>query len=518
MLVAAVAGGVVAGVTFLLAREYRWHNLRTQAEDEARIALALAPPALDQMGFERLRALYEPRSEADLVAVRNGRVFSSSPGLDRSDIPRGLAPARGTPPVRTETRVDGRSTLVVGAQGPGGTDYFLFFSLEQLEESLDELARVALAAWAVAVAAAGLVGQIVARETLRPVAEVAGAARAIAGGDLATRLPPAGADEFGLLAAAFNHMADEVEDLVHKLTDAADRERRFTADVAHDLRTPLTGMSAAASVLAEMTDELPPPARSAAAILVGDVGRFRDLVTELLELARLDAGEDSVQVEPLSVAEAVAAVARSTAVRRAAALDVDACADDVVWAEPARLRRIIGNLLDNALTHGRPPVRFVVRRAGPTIIIEVADDGPGVPDAELPRLFDRFYKRDAARSSTGSGLGLAIAREHARAQSGDLVAVNQAGRGTVFVLSLPAASADEGDHEPQQGDGDEHPHHVGQHAPRRGRTAGDPVPGTEPGRAPPAVPPPVAQRSEDEQEDEGEPQHEPHTSGGTQSG
>lgn len=438
VVVVSISTGVVALVTYVAAREYRWRTFTANSVDEASVALAAAPNVLDDARFDRLRAAYEPRTDADLVAVGDEGVFSSSPALSLDDVPPDArVPEKGTPQTFITT-VGRRRTMVVAAEGPGDNRYFLFFSLAQLEDSLSELAAISVIGWLLTTALAGAVGQMVARATLRPVAEVAGVAEAIAEGDLDARLPVASSDEFGALAASFNHMADEVQELISELEESTRRLRRFTADVAHELRTPLTGMAATASVLGEMFDDLPPDAKRPAALLVADVRRLRDLVQELLELSRLDAETEPVVPEPLRVRDTVHAVIRSVAGRRDARIDVDVDEDVLVMAEPTRARRIIGNLIDNALAHGGQPVTVTASATGTDTEVVVADRGPGIAPADLPRIFDRFYKSDQSRSTTGSGLGLAIAHQHAVAQGGSLTASNREGGGARFVLRLPA--------------------------------------------------------------------------------
>lgn len=439
VVVAAVSAGVVATVTVVLAHQYRWRTVHANAANEARIAIAAAPDTLDPTTFRRLRAAYEQRSDADLVAVQGSAVFSTRTGLTLDDVPLDLLGA--TPveePLAAETEVNGLSALVVRLDGPHDASYYFFYSLEQIRESLREVVRSALLAWGFTVVAAGAIGQAVARATLRPVAATAAAAEAIAAGELETRLPVAGRDEFGVLAESFNNMADAVHDLIGQLERAAARERRFTADVAHELRTPLTGMSASASVLREQLDELPPSSRRPAHVLVNDVDRLRELVFELLELSRLDAATDAVEPVPLRIAEAVAAVC-ADGFRRDAGVVVEVADDAVVLAEPPRLRRILANLVDNAILHGRGAPRIRARREGDTVLVDVVDDGNGIAPEDLPYVFDRFYKSDRSRASGGSGLGLAIARDHARAQGGDVTAANEPGRGARFTLRLPAA-------------------------------------------------------------------------------
>jgi two-component system sensor histidine kinase MtrB len=436
VLVAAASAGTVAAVTFLLAREYRWRNFHRSSEQEARIALALAPSQLDAEGFEQLQAAYEARGNADMLVITPSGVFSSSPALTVGSVPQDLRTSVGRDLMSAEVALGGRPFQMVAATHRGGDRYVLVFSLQELHDSLDELARVAAVAVAGTVVVAGAVGHAVARRTLRPVARVADTAESIASGQLHARLPVGAADEFGVLATSFNRMADTLQELIDDLEEAANRERRFTADVAHELRTPLTGMSATASILEEVLPELPPDARRPAALLVEEVERLRSLVLDLLELARLDAGTGPVHTEPLRLRDAVAAVTHGTG---DGAADVDIRLDDElsVAADPVRVRRILVNLIENARVHGAPPILITGRRDGDDVILEVADSGHGVGSQHLPHVFDRFYKSDASRASGGSGLGLAIAREHARAQDGDLVAVDVPGGGARFELRLP---------------------------------------------------------------------------------
>jgi two-component system sensor histidine kinase MtrB len=235
-------------------------------------------------------------------------------------------------------------------------------------------------------------------------------------------------------------MADEVQHTIDELRRAADRERRFTADIAHDLRTPLTGMAAAASLLADHLDTLPPRARRPAALLVADVERLRKLVLELLELSRLDAAIDAVHLEPLSVGRAVETARRSLGSTIPLELDIRVDEDAVVLAEPRRLGRILANLLANAAVHGRGRASLEAWRDGEVVRVELTDAGPGIPADEMASVFDRFAKSDRSRATGGSGLGLAIAKAHAVAQGGELSADNPVGGGARFTLVLPAAA------------------------------------------------------------------------------
>ena len=441
VLVAAGSAGVVATVTSVLAREYRWRTIRSTSLDEADFALAVAPAELDEESFERFRTLYERRSDADILVSQGSTVYTSAPNLGPADVPSALSELTDQPRL-VEATVDDRSMLIAGATGRDDADYFLFFSLDQLHDSLDELTRVAALSWLVTVVAAATAGWLIARRSLKPVAETASAAEAIAAGDLTARLPAGATDEFGTLATSFNHMADEVQDLIGRLGAAAERERQFTADVAHELRTPLTGLAASAAILREQLDTLPPALRRAAAILVADVERLRDLVLELLELSRLDAETEPPTMTQLQIRAAVNAVVASAHQRRTADINVDIDPDLQVSADPARLRRILANLIDNAIVHGESPVHISANTHDEHVLLDVIDEGPGIPDEELDKIFDRFHKADRARATTGSGLGLAIASQYAHSQGGSLTARNEPGYGARFTLTLPAARID----------------------------------------------------------------------------
>lgn len=435
--VAAVSAGAVAVLAIFIADEYRWRNFHERSRDEARVALALAPPDVDADGFRRLRAQYEARTAADIVAVGRAGEFDSSTALHFDDVPEEL---RVPPPgelQEAEAEVGQRHYLVIGARADGGDRYWFFFATDDLRASSRQQRRASLAAFAVIAILAGGVGRFLARRTLRPVGAAARAAEAIRAGRRDTRLPE-GSDEFGAWAASFNRMADTLEVTIDQLEQAAEREQRFTADVAHELRTPLTGMAASAGLLADLVPRLPAEARRPAELLHADVRRLRTLVLELLELSRLDAVSDVIRSEPLDVRQAVAAAVQRLGSAAPAAVTVDVDPGLSVCAEPARLGHVLGNLLTNAATHGGGPVVVRGRTDGTDTLIDVVDHGPGIPPEDLPHVFERFAKSDRSRTSDGSGLGLAIAKAQAEVQGGDLTASNEPGRGARFTLRLPA--------------------------------------------------------------------------------
>jgi two-component system sensor histidine kinase MtrB len=344
------------------------------------------------------------------------------------------------------TVINGESFLVVADHSVGdGITYYFLYSRSDLVAGLAEFRNVLVVGWLTSVVAAALVGHLVARHTLRPVAEAAAASESVAKGDLRTRLRANSRDEFGRLAAAFNDMAEALEVKIHQLSEAAAREQRFTAAVAHDLRTPLTVMMSAAELLGDDVDKLQPErARRPLTLLINDVYRLSKLVQELLELARLDAGHVELESDLFSVRDAVNAVVGSWNRSNQGSIGIDVGAALFACGDVGCTKRILANLLDNAAKHGGGATAIRARSDGRSIFLDVLDDGPGIPEDALARIFDRFFKGDSSRSVVGSGLGLALARHYAQVQGGSLVVANREGGGARFTLSLPGGTGGSG--------------------------------------------------------------------------
>ena len=438
ILVAAVTSGALSLGSYVLMREYRYRNFADQAEQQARLSLLSAPGDISLSTFDELLSEFHRRAGFETVAVTPAAEFSSDPGLGPEQVPRRLKdelePGRTR---RATAKVNGKPFLVVAGapRSAGSTRLYFFFSQASVAQSVEEARTILAAGCAIAIAAAALIGNQVARRTLRPVREGALAARALAEGLLDTRLHLGSDDEFGVWAQSFNQMAQALEEKIAALSRAAERERRFTASVAHELRTPLTGMTSAASLLEEEVTCLPERARRPAELLIDDVRRLEELVLELLELARLDAGREVVEVEPLSVREAINAVLRSWDGEASAHAEIDE--ELFVAADRARLKRVLGNLVSNAIRHGGGDVSVTANGEGECVDIHVLDRGPGIDAAHLEHIFDRFFKADPARGG-GAGLGLSIALENAHLQGGTITVANREGGGARFTLRLPA--------------------------------------------------------------------------------
>lgn len=437
VLLAAVTSGLFALGSFITIREYRERTFGRTAQDAARLGLLLAPRDLSLANFKALLDEFRTRAGFETIAVVGDVTYFSSPQISAADIPRRLLDVPETGELTSaKADVHGTSYLVVAATATSGTSrLYFFFDREDLLDSLRQFRNVLAIGWLASVGCAALVGAFVARRTLRPVGRAAEAAASLADGLLQTRLPATTDDEFGAWAESFNRMASALEDKIEALSACAERERRFTADVAHELRTPLTGMSSAASMLAEELEGMNPQGHRLAEILIDDVRRLQGLVRELLELARLDAGQDEVRLEVLSLPQAVGAVLAAwdgvSPVCSARGPEVRVVADRM------RFRRVVSNLVANALEHGGGEAEVVWRQEGDMVAIDVLDRGHGLPEEDVQRVFERFHKADTARARGGAGLGLAIALQQAEAQGGTLKAANRDEGGARFTFRLP---------------------------------------------------------------------------------
>ncbi|MFE1249946.1 ATP-binding protein [Streptomyces sp. NPDC058735] len=404
-----------------------------------------------------------------LLVARNpdGRtVYGSSGGLNGfvlGDVPLSLRTA-----VNRTQKVEGATThpyhlywqrivdhdtpyLVAGTRviGGGPTGYMLK-SLEPEAKDLNSLAWSLGIATGLALIGSALLAQAAATTVLKPVQRLGAAARRLGEGKLDTRLRVSGTDELADLSRTFNNAAEALEKRVADMAARDEASRRFVADMSHELRTPLTAITAVTEVLEEEleaeTGSMDPMIEPAVRLVVSETRRLNDLVENLMEVTRFDAGTARLVLDDVDIADQITACIDARAWLDAVELD----AERGIHArlDPRRLDVILANLIGNALKHGGSPVRVSVRvdrrdhEEGDWLVIEVQDHGPGIPEDVLPHVFDRFYKASASRPrSEGSGLGLSIALENAHIHGGEITAANSADSGAVFTLRLPRDSA-----------------------------------------------------------------------------
>jgi two-component system sensor histidine kinase MprB len=326
-----------------------------------------------------------------------------------------------------ERTIDGDHVRVSTVPTPGGGAFQLGRSLEGIDSTLSRLRWLLLVLCVAGTALAAALGRLFSRKVLQPVTDLTEAAEHItATEDLARRVDARGDDEVGRMAARFNTMLDTLEGSV-----AA--QKRLVADASHELRTPVTSLRTNIEVLLA-GDDLPENARRR---LLEDVREQTEelsgLITDVIELARGEvplSGTEDVRLDEV-VAITAGRVGRSHPDTRFE-LDLE---PTVVEGLPDRLARAVGNLLDNAAKYGPPGgVVEVGVRDGE---VAVRDHGPGVPGAEAPFVFDRFYRGDGARGRQGSGLGLAIVRQVAESHGGAVGVEEAPGGGALFRLRVP---------------------------------------------------------------------------------
>ena len=284
--------------------------------------------------------------------------------------------------------------------------------------------------------------QVLARGMTSPLREMAAAASAMSKGQYGRRVTATSRDEVGDLARAFNAMASELAEV--------DRMRRdLVANVSHELRTPISALQA---VLENLVDGVEPPDPRTLRTMLTQVQRLSRLVSQLLDLSRLESGATPLQRERFDIYPLLGQIVHEARVHaeqtRARDVQVDVLVDPrglQASGDPERMHQVVANLLENALAHSPEGGKVLVAARGDRdhVSIEVCDEGPGIPEGEKNRVFERFYRSDAARSSNGggTGLGLAIARWIVDLHGGDIRVETNHPKGCRMVVVLPTNAA-----------------------------------------------------------------------------
>ncbi len=405
--------------------------------------------------YDQLIDAFKIRGDFATLIHAGNQTYVSGPDVTSALITPELATKVAEGHIGYQTiSVANEPNLVVGGQVRSGELAIYFFYPQG--QRLAELARLRniLATAGVILAVLGAIaGYLLAHGLVKPIRQASKAAAQMSHGDLDIRLP-VGLDEFGVLASSFNRMAVNLRAKMHDLEAGQARERRFVADVAHELRTPVSALVGEASLLKTRLETNPVEVSPEVGHLVNmvnrDITRLRQLVDDLLEISRLEAQAADTVMEPVEIGSFISQLVRVH--EWSETVGVVAPEEPlVVQADRRRLERIIVNLVENAIQHGAMPV-VIETWAGPSMAkdasdsdrlaqVAVIDNGPGISSEHLLHVFERFYKADPSRSSSrGSGLGLAIARENARLLGGDITATNLPDGGARFLLVLPLSN------------------------------------------------------------------------------
>lgn len=378
-------------------------------------------------------AARDPRAPFDSPALHPDRLARSLAGFPRADT--GVVtigdPEGGYRVARAPARLHGRPYIVVAFQPRHG-----------MVETLEAIAAAYLIGVPLFLLLAGASGYYLARRSLSPIAELSRQAKAISGASLGERLHVANPrDELGVLTLLLNELLGRVE-------DSMERQRRFVADASHELRTPVAIVSAEADIALSRDHRSEGEYRDAFRIVQDAGRRLSRIVDDLFLLARADAGHQPIRREELYLGDLTVDVARSVralAAPRSIRVDVAAGPDAPFVGDEEMLGRMLLNLFDNAVKYSAPgsTVAASIAEQDGRYEISIADAGPGIPLDARDRVFERFYRLDKARSrskpggTSGAGLGLAIARWIAEAHGGSITISRSDATGTEFLVTLP---------------------------------------------------------------------------------
>lgn len=343
---------------------------------------------------------------------------------------------------------NGHPAIVVGSQvkvpDAGNYELYLVYDLINAQSILGVVQQTLILGGLALVLLIAVVTWVVVRLVVGPVRVAAETSEKLAAGQLEHRLPQRGDDVIATLARSFNRMADSLQTQITKLAELSRVQQRFVSDVSHELRTPLTTIRLAGDVLYDNRADFDPSTARTAELLHTQVQRFEVLLADLLEVSRYDAGAVELDLEPTNLVHLVEDAIESMeplAQERGSDLRLVALGGYFdVEVDARRIRRIVRNLLGNAVEHGEgAPIVLTVDSNESAIALAVRDHGIGMTPTQTPRVFDRFWRADPSRRRTigGTGLGLAISLEDAALHEGTLEVWSEPGVGTCFRLTLP---------------------------------------------------------------------------------
>ena len=447
LFLAVILAGFSAGV-YLAMRQRLYENLDDSIENRASVALDTIDYEDGRPTLEREQLVRDPNEDEHFTRVYDGTgslTFDDSPEANRPPVDQKTVEAAlqgettvrrlrvGDHNMRVRTLPVRRGGSVVGALEVG-------LSEEDVSDTLRILLLIIAVAYPVTLGATSFGGVFLAGRALAPIDQITRAARRISAEDLSRRLdlrlPD---DELGRLAHTF-------DDMIARLDDAFRRQRQFTADASHELRTPLTSIKGQVEV-ALNSERSPQTYREVLETVNDEVDRLIRLVGSLLTLARADAGQIPLARERVDIGGLVTSVVEQVtpmANERGVLVEEDPSPVITVPADEDLILQLLLNLLDNAIKYTGDEGRVTVGWANREGFVElwVRDTGTGVPPEHLPRIFDRFYRVDRARSRAegGTGLGLSICRWIAEAHGGSIQVASDPGRGSTFTVRLPLAT------------------------------------------------------------------------------
>ena len=396
----------------------------------------------------------------------------TTPGISAATVPdrlrRAVATSTGTSWTFSRLRRltdepgDGTPSVVVGSRivlpSDGGTyAVYYAFPMDDEQRTLNLVLRSLVTSGALLLLLTAGIVFLVTRQVITPVRLARRVAERIASGRLEERMHVHGEDDIARLATSFNQMTDALQQQIRQLVELSRVQRQFVSDVSHELRTPLTTVRMAGDVLHDSRVAFDPVAARAAELLQKELDRFENLLADLLEISRFDAGAAGLELAEINlvdVAHRVVDQSSALARQRGVRLVVDAPSPCVAEVDERRIERVLRNLVSNAIDHAnvRGDARVVVRVGADAeaVAVTVRDYGVGLRPGQSAMVFNRFWRADPARarSTGGTGLGLAISLEDAQLHGGWLQVWGAPDAGAQFRLTVPRRAGDPLAHSP----------------------------------------------------------------------
>jgi heavy metal sensor kinase len=443
---------LLGALTLVLLRQYLEANVfDTQARRAHQIADTLVA-AVNRTGESAIgrevEELYAPEQNDRFIRITRGDgqiVYVSGKPLNGSFDPANVpaAPPRGGGPLRKESLAAG--TMLIASQPyiGGGTSYLVEVGIPgaRTEETVRQVLIMMAVGLPIALVVAVTGGFILVRRALKPVDNLSRKAAAITQHNLSERLPVVRTgDELERLSVSLNLM-------ISRLEDAINSSKKFVADASHELRTPLAVLRGELENLAQDI-ELKPQTRETLGSALEEVDRLAEIVEGLLALSRLDTGETQSQWVTFDLAELVSTTADQMSLLaedKNITVVCDSAAQVMIEGDQARLKQVVVNLLDNAIKYtpngGR--IKLEIGQEDGYAVLDIVDDGIGIPTEALPHVFKRFFRVDGSRSRDqgGAGLGLSIVKSICDAHGAQVEVTSTPGRGSRFRIRQPLAAA-----------------------------------------------------------------------------
>lgn len=325
----------------------------------------------------------------------------------------------------------------------GAYELYLLFPLESEQRTIDLVRRAVAATGIILLVSLMVLAWFVTARVTDPVREAAEIAAQIASGDLDRRMQVNGEDDIARLAGSFNEMATSLQSQIIRLESLSQVQQQFVSDVSHELRTPLTTVRMASEMIYNARANFEPDMARSAELLRNQVDRFDLLLSDLLEMSKIDAGAAPLESGPVDLAAVTQNILRDNsqiAIEHGTSFDFSSTGDSIVKADQRRVSRIIRNLIVNAIEHcDGTQVEVEIASNESCVSVSVRDHGQGIAVEDLARVFGRFWRADPARQRTlgGTGLGLSISAEDAALHGGIIEVWGAPDEGAQFVLTLP---------------------------------------------------------------------------------